>query len=374
MAMILRRCISNTQYRVCKVTLGNNRQFASVASIFYKNDAIKPSYVHNVGPTLTPSTMGKAIDVATDIYGDLVAFKDYPQGITKTFVDLKKDVDRLATGLLALKLQRGDRIAILSPNRYEWSVTQMAVMKAGLILVPLNARFQPKELEYILRKLTIRAIVAPNDFKLLNFYKILTMAIPEIADSKPGQVQSKTHPYFDTLILFSEEEVPGALKFKDVMNAGGSNEMKQLEDLQKKIQFEDIAMIHMTSGTTGFPKGACLSHDNIFGNYTPINEYVGQIHKRQTLCCVLPFFHIFGSIGVNLGGLMCGSTIVIPSPIFQPDIILKTIEREKCTSIFGTPTMFFDLLRHPNFPKTDVSTLEYGNSYHNILNLIPSFH
>lgn len=332
--------------------------FGSSATLKRKN----LSYVHNNGKEpLQAITMGDLIDSTPDRYGDRIAIIDCSQNIQKTFAEYVEDINKLSLGLLSLNLKRGDRIGIWSPNRYEWTLAQFAAAKIGLFAVTLSPMYQAPELSYSMEKLGIRAIVAADTFKTQDYYKILCSFIPEIMDSKAGQIKCKKYPDFDTLIMMSENDAPpGAYKFQDILNAGGSHEKTLSEKLAKEINFDDAMNIQLTSGTTGRPKAVVLSHFGVINNAIEISRNIGFYREPHRICGQVPLFHCFGCVGVTVVGFCSGVGAVFPSFGFSAEHSLKAIETHKCTSIYGTPTMFVDILSHPDFDKTDFSSLKSG--------------
>lgn len=318
------------------------------------------SYWHEVGPRLLPLTIGKLTASLSDRHGDHLAVIDRKQGIRKTFTEFQKDIEKLATGFLALNLQRGDRVGIWSPNRYEWMVALLAGIRAGLIMATINPVYQPQELDYCLKKLQIKAIVAPDNFLIMNYYDIMTEVVPELVDAKPGEIKSKRHPYFEKIILMAEQNYPGAFNFQDVMEAGGSTEHKRLQELDKKIQFDDIATLIFTSGTTGTPKAAIHTHFTILNSIISSQVNIGFGDEPHVICCNVPFFHVFGCHGIVCNAVVSGVTNVLPAAGFHVESSLKAIEEEKCTCVYGTPTMYVDMFNHPDFSKTDLSSIKTG--------------
>ncbi|GAB6026169.1 hypothetical protein CHUAL_012371 [Chamberlinius hualienensis] len=304
----------------------------------------KWSYCHGESSIkLLGLTMSQIIDLAPDRFGDNLAVVDRFQNIRKTFVQFKKEVDDIAMGFLSLNLNRGDLLAIWSPNRYEWMLAQMAAAKAGLVLVPVNPAYQKMEFQHVLEKMKLKALLIPETFKTQNFYQMVSEIVPEIADTKSGKINSKKHPYFTDIVMMTDQKLPGIVRFKDLYGAGGSNEKKRLEEIQNEIQIDDDFNVQFTSGTTGKPKGA--------------NRILRRAHK---ISCNVPLFHCFGCVVGTYTTMLSGATCVFPSPSFDPEKILKTIEEEKCTSIYGTPTMLVDLINHPNFDKTNLSSVKRG--------------
>ncbi|GAB6026903.1 hypothetical protein CHUAL_013548 [Chamberlinius hualienensis] len=324
----------------------------------------KLSYVHGAGTVpLIGTTVGQFVDEAAEKFGNDEAFVDCFFEIRKTFHQYVEDINNFATGLLSLGLQRSDRVGIWAPNRYEWLVAQYGATKAGLIVVSLSPAYKTAEFEYALQLVQLKAVIAPPTFFIQEYYQMAAEVIPELQSAKYGtKIKSKKHPYFEMFISMSDDEqLNGTFKFSDVLKAGGSSEKKQLEELQDKIQISDTNCIMFTSGTTGKPKAAMISHHSLInGSYIMGNKPIALQSRR--LCAIVPFFHVFGYVALSFSGVLGGRCIVVPHPLFNAGSILETIQKEKCTSIYGTPTMFVDILNHPDCSKTDLSSLCQGGT------------
>lgn len=323
--------------------------------------ATKWSYTH--GPADVPLrgiTIGNLLQSQTEKTPDREALVFPSAGVRKTFSQLLEESDRLAAGLLELGLKKGDRVGIWGPNSLEWVLTQYATARTGMILVNINPLYRSFELEYALKLVDCKAIISAVEFKDQRYYEILFELIPELASCKPGQLRSHILPALKYIIMMGDSDFPGALRFSDIMCAGSGATMKQITDMQDRLQFDEPINVQFTSGTTGFPKGATLSHHNIVNN----SFFTGMrldFHNRQArICCPVPLYHCFGMV---LGSLQIpnhGATCVFPSPGFDPTTALTAVSQEKCTALYGVPTMFIDMLNHPEFDKFDLSTLYTG--------------
>uniref|UniRef100_A0A8C6U5V6 Medium-chain acyl-CoA ligase ACSF2, mitochondrial n=1 Tax=Neogobius melanostomus TaxID=47308 RepID=A0A8C6U5V6_9GOBI len=319
---------------------------------------LSSSYVHGTSSaSLLSLTVSQALDSVTQRWPDREAVVCVEDGIRKTFEQFHQDVDKFAAGLLALGLKPGDRVGVWGPNSYEWILSQFATAKAGMILVSLNPAYQMKEVEFTLKKVQCRAVICPSSFKTQRFCEILRKLCPEIDTSPKGHIQSPRLPDLRMVIVMDSEE-PGMLHFGDAMEAGESRHQKQLMDLQKKLSFDDPINIQFTSGTTGNPKGACLSHHNIVNNAYFVGLRLG--YEWRVMCMAVPLNHCFGSV---LGG-MCmavhGITLVFPSKGYDSRANLKAMQNEKCNIVYGTPTMHTDMLNQRDLHTFDLSSIEGG--------------
>ncbi|GAB6026671.1 hypothetical protein CHUAL_013184 [Chamberlinius hualienensis] len=332
--------------------------------MFQNKRNYKPSYNHC--PSAVPfvyETIGNFIDKAKQLHGNREAIVDCQQGIRKTFQQQCHDIDEFAAGLLALNLNIGDRIGVWSINRYEWTIAAYAAFKAGLILVPLNPAYQPREVDYCLRKLQMRAMIAHDQFRTQDYYKIMCSVIPEIRQTKIGdQIKSQTHPYFDTLILMTDQHLPGVIRFNDVYKAATIEHKDKLIKIQLDIEVEKPALIMFTSGTTGQPKAAMMSHFTLVNNiYQGASRFkskeASQKNKQLRSCLPTPLFHAFG-FHIMVSAMGNGYPIVLPSMTFNAAATIKAIQDEKCTGFGGTATMFVDIMNHPDIKSADLSSLE----------------
>ncbi|XP_054463456.1 medium-chain acyl-CoA ligase ACSF2, mitochondrial-like [Anoplopoma fimbria] len=323
--------------------------------------SLTSSYVHGTSSiSLLPQTIGQTLDSIVQRWPDREAVVFLQEGIRKNFAEFQQDVDKAAAGLLALGLKRGDRLGVWGPNVYEWILFQFASAKAGIILVSLNPAYQLKEVEFTLKQVQCKAVVCPTRFKTQHFCEMLRELCPEI-DMKPeGMIQSSRLPDL-RMVIVTDSRQPGMLHVDDVMQAGESRHHKQLMDLQNKLSFDDPINIQFTSGTTGSPKGACLSHHNIVNN-----AYFGGLRMgygwrpKVRVCVPVPLYHCFGSVLAGMNMAVHGVTLVFPSSGYNSQANLEAIQSEKCNLVYGTPTMFTDMLVQQDSHKYDLSSIEAG--------------
>jgi fatty-acyl-CoA synthase len=318
------------------------------------------SYVHGVSATpLIGETIGAYFDQAAERWADRDALIVRQQGVRLSYGALREKVDVLAAGLLALGLNPGDRIGIWSPNNAEWAITQFATAKAGLILVNINPAYRLTELDYALNKVGCKALITADHFKTSDYVGMLRELAPEIDRSTPGKLQAKRLPHLTTLIRIGTDEKRGFLRFDDVLGMGGERHRAQLASLAGKLQFDDPINIQFTSGTTGTPKGATLTHHNILNNGYFIGEAM-RLTEQDRVCIPVPLYHCFGMVLGNLACITHGAAMVYPSEGFDPLATLQAVEAESCTALYGVPTMFIAELGHPDFKTFDLSSLRTG--------------
>jgi fatty-acyl-CoA synthase len=318
------------------------------------------SYVHGVSTTpLIGETIGVYFDQAAERWSAREALVVRQQNIHWSYRELKAKADAFAAGLLALGLNPGDRVGIWSPNNAEWVITQFATAKAGLILVNINPAYRLTELEYALNKVGCKALVTADSFKSSDYVGMLRELAPEIDRSAAGKLQSKRLPQLTTLIRIGDGEKRGFLRFDDVLGMGGDRHRALLTELAGKLQFDDAINIQFTSGTTGAPKGATLTHHNILNNGYFIGEAM-RLSDRDRVCIPVPLYHCFGMVLGNLACITHGAAMVFPSEGFDPLTTLEVVEAERCTALYGVPTMFIAELGHPEFKRFDLSALRTG--------------
>ncbi|MGA9866727.1 MAG: AMP-binding protein [Acetobacteraceae bacterium] len=322
--------------------------------------AAAPSYAHgSADVALLGETIGANFDRAVARWGDRPGLIVRQQGIRWTYRELAERVDACAAGLLALGLVRGDRVGIWSPNNAEWIITQFATAKAGLILVNINPAYRLSEVEYALNTSGCRALVIATAFKTSDYVGMINTLAPELRTSEPGHLRAAKLPRLEAVIQIGELPAPGAFAFSAVLGMGFGAEREQLAALSASLQFDDAINIQFTSGTTGAPKGATLTHHGILNNGFFIGEAL-RLGPDDKLCIPVPMYHCFGMV---LGALACvthGAAMVFPGEGFDPLATLQTLAEEHCTAVHGVPTMFIAQLDHPEFPKFDLSSLRTG--------------
>src|SRR5262249_5583349 len=318
------------------------------------------SYVCGISDApLLGETIGRSLDRAVQRWGHREALVSPSHNVRWTWKEFAERVDALAAGFLALGLQRGERIGIWSLNRPEWALTQFAAAKAGLILVTINPAYRLSELEFALRKVGCTAIVTATAFKTSNYMEMLNTLLPELAGAKPGQLHAARLPDLRIVIQIGGPAASGTIPFDEVGRMGGTDHREQLAALGESLQFDDAVNIQFTSGTTGSPKGVTLTHHNILNN----GYFTGRAMKlteADRICTPVPLYHCFGMVMSNLACVTLGSTMVYPGEGFDPLMTLKTIEQEKCTTLYGVPTMFIAHLDHPEFSRFNLKSLRTG--------------
>ncbi|WP_027491683.1 AMP-binding protein [Rhodanobacter sp. OR444] len=319
-----------------------------------------PSYVHGASAQpLLGDTVGSLIDRIAAAHPGRPALVVRAQGVRLSYREFHAEVERVAAGLLALGLVRGDRVGIWSPNRAEWVLLQFAAPKAGLVLVNINPAYRLHELEYSLNKVGCCALVLPRHFKTSHYLDILAELAPELAVSAPGQLRSARLPTLREVIVLDDEPAPGTRRWRELAERGDAAALAHLHAAEHELGFDDPVNIQFTSGTTGAPKGATLTHHNIVNNGWFIGEAM-RLTEHDRLCIPVPFYHCFGMVLGNLACVTHGACMVIPGEGFDALATLETVAAEKCTGLHGVPTMFIAELEHPRFAEFDLSTLRTG--------------
>jgi fatty-acyl-CoA synthase len=308
---------------------------------------------------LIGDTIGAHFDKAVERWADRPALIVTQQNVRWTYAELNARVDAFAAGLLALGLAPGDRVGIWSPNNAEWVVTQFATAKAGLILVNINPAYRTFEVDYALNKVGCKALITADSFKTSNYVGMLRELMPEIAGSRPGALRAARIPSLQTLVRIGADTADGFLRFDDVATLGGEVQRQALSELKPKLQFDDAINVQFTSGTTGAPKGATLTHHNILNNGFFIGE-AQRFTDADRVCIPVPLYHCFGMVLGNMACITHGAAMVYPGEGFDPLATLQTVEAEKCTALYGVPTMFIAELGHPDMKRFDLSSLRTG--------------
>ncbi len=318
------------------------------------------SYVSGASAvSLLGETIGQQLDRTAARFPDRLALVVRQQGVRLTWRQLADQVDRLAAGLLALGLEPGDRVGIWSPNNAEWLLTQLATARAGMVLVCINPAYRLHELDYGLNKAGCRALVTATAFKSSNYAAMLMELLPELQSCAAGALQAARVPALRSIIQIGTHSLPGSFAFDDVMARGGETERARLIQLAGVLQFDDPVNIQFTSGTTGSPKGATLTHHNLLNNGFFCGETM-RYSEEDRLCIPVPLYHCFGnSIGV-MACLTHGTAMVFPGEGFDPLAVLQTVQEERCTSLYGVPTMFIAEMGHADFDKYDLRSLRTG--------------
>ncbi|WNG49683.1 AMP-binding protein [Archangium minus] len=299
-----------------------------------------PSYVHGTSTTpLLGETIGQNLRRTVERHGDREALVVVSQGYRATWSQLWEQTTRVALGLLAFGVEKGDRVGLWSPNRFEWVVAQYAMARIGAILVNLNPAYKSAELEYALKQSGTSVLLLSRGFRQTDYRKMLEEVRPRCPELRVALVMEDDWE----LLLKNGTHVSESL----------------LTAREASLQFDDPINIQYTSGTTGFPKGATLSHHNVLNNGFFVGEAL-RLGPEDRVCIPVPFYHCFGMVMGNLACTSHGSTMVIPAEAFDPLAVMQTVGAERCTALYGVPTMFIAELDHPRFGEFDFSSLRTG--------------
>ena len=321
---------------------------------------VRLSYAYGTSnQPLLGMTIGEKFDQACQQYADQDALVSVHQNVRLTYKQLQQQVNAFACSLLKLGFKKGDRLAIWSPNCVEWTITQFAAFKAGVILVNLNPAYKSNELEFVLNKVSCKGLVIASQFKSTNYQEILTKIAPELCQADNKVLNAKRLPHLKHVIKIDEQSHTGIHRFQDLLPSPTTHMLKKLQYIASELQFDETINIQFTSGTTGNPKGTMLTHNNILNNGYFVGEAI-HLSPQDRVCISVPLFHCFGMVMGNLACITHGSTMVYPSAVFNPLDTLKAIQQEKCTAAYGVPTMFIAILEHEQFDEFDLSSLRTG--------------
>ncbi|MDV2440404.1 AMP-binding protein [Acinetobacter gerneri] len=304
-------------------------------------------------------TIPEKFDMACEQYADHEALVSCQQNVRLTYRQLQAKVNAFACSLLKMGLKKGDRIGIWSPNCVEWTITQFAASKAGIILVNLNTAYKSNELEYVLNKVSCAALVIAPAFKTTNYQEIITKIAPEITNCTDKLLNAARLPHLKHVIKIEDQAHTGLHKFDDLLIEPSHKELEDLQAIADDLQFDETINIQFTSGTTGNPKGTMLTHNNILNNGFFVGEAI-RLTEKDRVCISVPLFHCFGMVMGNLACITHGATMVYPAGVFNPLESLKAMQNEKCTVSYGVPTMFIGMLEHEQFDQFDLSSLRTG--------------
>jgi fatty-acyl-CoA synthase len=317
------------------------------------------SYVHGCSDIpLIGETIGVHFERAAARWPERPALIVREQNVRWSYAELLERARAFAAGLLALGLEPGERVGIWSPNNAEWVITQLGTAMAGLILVNINPAYRTHELDFALRKVGCRALILATRFKTSDYVAMLRELAPELATSRLGELRAARLPDLRVVIQIGGAG-PGVAPFDEIMRLGGAAQRARHEELAGLLQFDDPINIQFTSGTTGSPKGATLSHHNILNNGFFIGE-AERLGPEDRVCIPVPLYHCFGMVLGNLACITHGSAMVYPGGGFEPLAVLETVALERCTALYGVPTMFIAEMAHPAFKSFDLTSLRTG--------------
>ena len=333
-----------------------------------KSEHQSTSYVF--GPTDRPlieKTVGRYFDDVATRYADCEALVSRHQSVRLTYSGLKALVDELAIALLGFGVHKGDRVGIWSPNNVEWVLTQFATAKVGAILVNINPAYRVAELEYALNQSGVSLLITARRFKTSDYHWMITELAPEIRElpkiGRDEEIRASRVPALRRIVTIGdgrEPSPPSMIPWQRFIEVGTMNaSTAELREREDGLIYHDPINIQYTSGTTGFPKGATLTHYGILNNGYFAGEGM-KFSNRDRLCIPVPFYHCFGMVLGNLACVTHGATMVLPSDAFSSESVLKTVEEEKCTALHGVPTMFIAELDDPNFKQYNLSALRTG--------------
>ena len=318
------------------------------------------SYAHvGSGDPLIGETIGHMFERIASKYPEGEALVYVPTGERYTYSEFFDVCSRAAKSFMALGVRKGDRVAVWATNHPEWVIAQFSTALIGAVLVTVNPAYRTHELEYGLKNSEAQTLMLIPKFKSSDYVGMINAVVPEAKDAEPGKIDSKAMPLLKNIILIGDENKPGMFSWKDFMELGEKITDAELAERGDDCDFDEVINIQYTSGTTGMPKGASLTHHNILNN----GYFVGQtMHftEKDRLCIPVPFYHCFGMVLSNLACVTHGAAMIIPGEYFDPLTVLEAVEKEKCTALHGVPTMFIAELAHPDFKKFDLSTLRTG--------------
>jgi len=333
---------------------------AAVRHLVLKSNSLERTMTQIISqPWVDGLTIGETLRRTADRVPDSEALV-FPQFETRqTYRQLDAEVDRVARSLLGIGLNRGDHIAIWSTNRPQWVLLQFAAARIGAVLVTINPAYRSSELAYVLRQADIRVLFLIHEFKSSNYFSMLNEVLPELAASGARPLSSTRLPLMRHVISIGPPPEPGMLSWEYFLNLGAELPADALASRAAELKPGDPINIQYTSGTTGFPKGAMLTHRNLLMNAYYIGDCQG-FTERDRICIPVPFYHCFGCVLGTLCAVVYGAAMVIPHEYFQPQATLDIIEQERATAIYGVPTMFIAMLDHHTFAEHDFSSLRTG--------------
>ncbi len=322
----------------------------------------QPNQSYSRGPqdkALLAMTIGQEFDRTVAQYPQGEALVVRHQHLRYTWRQLADAVDLHARALLALGLQAGDRLGIWAPNCAEWCISQVASAKLGVILVNINPAYRSSELEYVLKQSGCQWLICAGSFKSSDYHGMLQALVPELTEQGAGQLRCERLPELRGVISLDARPPSGFLPWLQLSTLGAGVPVQQLHQREASLHFDQAVNIQYTSGTTGFPKGATLSHHNILNNGYMVGESLG-LTAQDRLVIPVPLYHCFGMVMGNLGCITHGTTMIYPNDGFDPLLTLTAVAEERATGLYGVPTMFIAMLDHPQRGEFDLSTLRTG--------------
>lgn len=303
-------------------------------------------------------TIGRLLEEKATLHPDHEAVVYADRGLRLSYKQFENQCRSIAKGLMSLNILKGEHIAIWSSNTPEWLTAQFATGKMGAVLVTVNTNYRTAELEYLLNQSDSTTIILMDQFKDSTYIEMLYEIIPELKDSRPGELKSSRLPYLRNVIVLGDKKYPGTFSWNDLVTMANEITDQELDERILSTDPHDVINMQYTSGTTGFPKGVMLTHSNIVNNGYNIANCM-KLTKEDRLCIPVPFFHCFGCVLGTMACVSVGATMV-PVQEFNPKRVLQTVQDEKCTGLHGVPTMFIAELNDPDFENYDLSSLRTG--------------
>lgn len=303
-------------------------------------------------------TIGDLLDETTSKYPDKEAIVYKERNLRYSFREFHQLCNDVAKGFMSLGIQAGENMAIWATNVPEWVTTQFASAKMGGVLVTVNTSYRTHELEYLLRQSESTTLLIIESYRGASYIEMIQEICPELLECEPGQLQSARLPHLRNVIFIGDERQPGMFLWSDLVELGKKVTDEELAKRQQSLQPDDVINMQYTSGTTGFPKGVMLSHNNIVNNAIQVASCM-NLGPEDRLCIPVPFFHCFGCVMSTLACVATGATMV-PLITFEPGLALSIMAEERCTAVQGVPTMFIAELNHPDFESFDLSSLRTG--------------
>jgi fatty-acyl-CoA synthase len=320
---------------------------------------MKPSYIHGVATRpLIGQTIGDFLDDIVARFPSRDALISVFEHRRYSYREFGEETKRVARALMACGVQRGDRVGVWSTNCVEWVLLQFATARVGAILVTINPAYRVYELEFALRQSECNLLIAGEGFKDQDYAQMLRELMPELSDHATSMASEK-FPHLRGIAYLGGAAQPGMIAWRDLIGRADDVAAPALAARQASLEFDDVINVQYTSGTTGFPKGAMLTHHNILNNGFWIGERM-RLTERDRLCIPVPFYHCFGMVLGNLACVTHGAAMVLPAPHFSPIHTLEAVAQERCTGLHGVPTMFIAELDHPRFREFDLSSLRTG--------------
>lgn len=310
-------------------------------------------------PGLEFTTVPQFLRESVSRYGSRQAIVSRHQNIRRSYDEFDNDIDEVAAGFLALGIGKGDRVGIWAPNCYEWVLTQLATARIGAILVNINPAYRVAEVEYALNKVGCKALVSAEQFKTSRYLDMIRQLAPELERCAPGNLESEKLPHLRCVIGLCPDPGTGVHAFDAVKALGDAEHRDRLADIEKTLDPDEAINVQFTSGTTGMPKGATLSHYNIVNNARFVTDRIA-LSEEDRLCIPVPLYHCFGMVMGVLGAISKGATIVFPDEGFDAVTTLQTLSDERCTAVYGVPTMFVAMLETLGDGAYDLSAMRTG--------------